>query len=86
MPFRLSRVHGHLAGREREDQPSLSSVDVIEAQHIAQKGAVLLGVLAVDEEMRSDDHESVSKVGSLTRGLSAANLLGLYHLTAQTAN
>src|SRR5438552_506534 len=52
------RVHGHLCRRQSEDEPSSANVDVRKFQHFAKKRAVRVGILAVDDGVRTDDHPS----------------------------
>jgi hypothetical protein len=56
MAFWLSRMHCDLTWRQGEDQPAVAGVDVTEAERVAQESAILHGIVAVDQEMRADDH------------------------------
>src|SRR5262245_32124472 len=49
-------MHRDLGRRRLEDQPSVSDIDVLEAEHIAQERAIGVGVGAVDQKMRPVDH------------------------------
>ncbi len=53
----LRWMHGHLGGRQPEDEPSLANVDGGESQDIAEKRAIAFGVLAIENRVRTDDHE-----------------------------
>src|SRR5438128_10415973 len=48
-------MHGDLSGRQREDQPAASDIDVPILQGIAEELAARLRVLAVDDGVGADD-------------------------------
>src|SRR5437870_10108777 len=48
-------MHGDLSGRQREDQPAASDIDVPILQDVAEELAVRLRVLAVDDGVGADD-------------------------------
>src|SRR5438132_11290734 len=48
-------MHGDLSGRQREDQPAASDIDVPVFQDVAEERAVRLRVLAVDDGVGADD-------------------------------
>jgi len=75
----FGRVKRELGGREREDEPAVSGVDVRIAEHVAHERSVSVGILAVDDDVGSLDH------GHLAEGLfsaSPAELQPLGHLLA----
>jgi hypothetical protein len=53
----LRGMYGNLRRRQSENQPAVADIDVRELEHIAQKFAVALGILAVDDGMRASDHD-----------------------------
>src|SRR5215470_3733297 len=57
----VGRMHRHLAWRQREDQPTVASVDRLVLQHVAEERSVSLGILAVDDDVSAVNHaQSVS--------------------------
>ena len=54
------RVHAHLGGWQPEDQPTVACVDVPRSKDVAQELPGAVGVVRVDDGMRSDDHDLVS--------------------------
>src|SRR5262249_36822527 len=63
----LRGVDGHFCRRQTEDQPAFAHIDVRHPEHLAQKGAIGLRLLAVNDRMRSDDHGSPPrKKGTIT--------------------
>ncbi|WP_449560230.1 hypothetical protein [Mycolicibacterium mageritense] len=53
-------MHGHLAGRQLEDQPAAAGVDVRIVQHVAEERPIGVGVGAVDDDMGTGDHAADS--------------------------
>src|SRR2546430_2693294 len=49
-------AYGNLGWRQCEDQPAAADVHVGELHHVAKKGAIGIGVLAVDDHVRAVDH------------------------------
>jgi hypothetical protein len=49
-------VNGGLGGWKGEDQPPVTRVDRVPAEHVAEERAVGGGVLAVHDEMSAEDH------------------------------
>src|SRR5262249_6811088 len=49
-------MHGDFCWRQSEDEPTVAYVDVRQLQGVAQKSAVSLRILAVDDRMRSSNH------------------------------
>jgi choline dehydrogenase len=49
-------VDRDLGGRQREDQPVVTGIDVRKAQHVTEEEPVGPGVPAVDDDMRTDNH------------------------------
>ena len=45
--------------RQTEDQPPASRVDVIEAEHVGEKGVIGVGVAAEQHKVRSKDHPPI---------------------------
>src|SRR2546430_17019381 len=58
-------MHGNFSGRQAEDQPSASYVDVGESEHVLEKCAVFLRARAVDNRVGSGDHGSSPRVAML---------------------
>src|SRR5439155_26052282 len=56
--FVLGRMYGDLRGRQREDQPAAADVNVAELHDVAKECAIGVGVLAVDDDVRTADHDS----------------------------
>ena len=54
------REHAHLGGWQPEDQPTVACVDVPQSKNVAQELPGAVGVVRVDDGMRSDDHDLVS--------------------------
>src|SRR5262249_35512160 len=50
-------MHGDFCWRQSEDEPTVAYVDVRQLQGVAQKSAVSLWILAVDDRMRSRNHD-----------------------------
>lgn len=50
------RVHPELRGRHLEDQPTAVSVDVREAEHVAEERSCRFGVVGVHDRVRAVDH------------------------------
>jgi hypothetical protein len=48
-------VHAHLGRRQREDQPTVPGVDVVEPEHVAQRRPQRLRFRGVQQSVRSDD-------------------------------
>ena len=55
----LGGMNGQLRWRKTEDEPTVTDIDVGEPKHIANEGAVGLGVRAVDDRVRSGDHTPI---------------------------
>src|SRR5688572_24314433 len=53
---RFIRMDAELRGRQRENEPSMSGVNGLESQRVAQERAIRLRVLRVNERMDSGDH------------------------------
>src|SRR4051812_6795943 len=51
-----SWVERRLTRRKRKDQPPMPCIDRVKAKHVAEKITISLGVLAVEDKMRSIDH------------------------------
>src|SRR5215475_10867235 len=52
----LGWMYSDFRGRKCKDQPAATGIHVGETQHVAQEGAIRIGVLAVDDGMRATDH------------------------------
>src|SRR5262245_39923147 len=50
-------MHGDFCWRQSKDEPTVAYVDVRQLQGVAQKSAVSLRILAVDDRMRSRNHD-----------------------------
>jgi hypothetical protein len=55
----IGRVEGGFCRREREDQPAVAGVYGVEAEDVAKKCAVCIGVLAVDDYVGAGNHGSL---------------------------
>jgi hypothetical protein len=55
-------VDAEFAGTGAEDQPSTARVDVGPAQHIAEEGPCLLGVVGVHEGVDRGDHALIVRL------------------------
>ena len=55
-PGGVRGVHRSLRGRETEDEPPTSGVDVLEAEHIGEEGAIPVGVGAEHDDVGAVDH------------------------------
>jgi hypothetical protein len=58
----LRRMDCQLAGREAEDQPASTDVDIREAEHIAQKRPVGVSIGAIDDCVSADHRGHVASV------------------------
>ena len=56
---RLGGVNRRFRWRQTEDQPPASRVDVIEAEHVGEKGAIGIGVAAEQHDVRPKDHPHI---------------------------
>jgi hypothetical protein len=45
----IAGVNPEFTGRHREDQPALARLDRLEIQHVAEEGAVCIGISTVEE-------------------------------------
>ena len=54
--FLAGGVHGDFRGGQLEDQPAAAGIHRFHAEDVAEEGAVLVGILAVDDGMRPGDH------------------------------
>ena len=52
----LAGMHRKLAGRQREDQPAVTRVDRVEAEHVAKERSRSLGVGGMDDRVGAGDH------------------------------
>src|SRR5262245_35464022 len=50
-------MHGDFCWRQSEDEPTVAYVDVRQLQGVAQKSAVRIRIRAVDDRMRSGNHD-----------------------------
>ena len=64
----LRWMHGHFGRGQSEDQPAVADIDVRQPEHVGEECAVCLGSVAVDDEMRADEHINAS-VSACMRGL-----------------
>src|SRR6202044_1812681 len=67
----LGGVHRHFCGWQREDQPAVTGVGVAVLQNVAEEGAVGVGVLAVEDDVSSMDHDAQGTRGLAATGTSA---------------
>src|ERR1043166_1457561 len=51
-------MHRDLGWWQAEDQPATTGVDAVEAEHIGQKGAVGIGIVAEQHDVGSIDHDT----------------------------
>src|SRR5688500_12985845 len=58
MSLVFSRMHCHFAGRQRKDQPATPGINRLEAEDIAQKRPVGIGVLTVNDGMCAEDRRA----------------------------
>src|ERR1700733_12018749 len=57
MPAIVPRgMNSQLGRRQSEDQPSMAYIDERKTKNIAQKNAIRLRILAIDDDMRAKDH------------------------------
>ena len=54
------RVHAHFGGWKPEDQPAVAGVDVPQPEDVAEELPGAVGVVRIDDGMRSDNHDSSS--------------------------
>jgi hypothetical protein len=52
-------VYRHLGSRQREDQPPAPSIDMLEAEHVSEKGTISLSVGTEHDDMRTKDHAAM---------------------------
>lgn len=52
----LERMKSGLGGRHGEDQPALPNIARAEAENVAKEGAVRFRILAVEQEVRTENH------------------------------
>ena len=53
----LGGMHRHFRRRQREDQPAVAGIDVREFENVAQEGAIGIGILAVNDDVCTVDHD-----------------------------
>ena len=56
-------VDGDFGRWEGEDEPAVAGVDVVEVESVAEKGAVGVGVGAVEDEVGAGDHGALPFAG-----------------------
>ena len=56
-------MHGDLGGRQPEDQPTIAGVDPCKSEHITDEDPVSLRVGAIENDVCSVDHVSLSSPG-----------------------
>src|SRR5262249_52274230 len=54
---RFSGMNTGFGGRQAEDQPATTGVHGAEVEDVAKEGAVLFGMIAVEEDVGTDDHK-----------------------------
>jgi hypothetical protein len=59
MPAVVAGMKRGLRRRQRENQPAVSRIHRPEPEHIVEKGAVSVGILAVNDHMRTEDQELI---------------------------
>jgi hypothetical protein len=52
------RMHGKLGWGQPEDEPIFPNINVGEFKHVTEEGTVSLGVRAVNNRMRTNNHSS----------------------------
>ena len=52
----VGRMECGFCRRQSEDQPAMACINRLKSEDVAKEGAVSLGVLGVDDDMRSIDH------------------------------
>ncbi len=52
----VRRMHGQLRGREAEDEPTAASIDMLEAEHVAQERPIGVGITTEQDDVRAVDH------------------------------
>jgi hypothetical protein len=50
------RMHRHLRGRKRKDEPATSRIHEAKVEHIFEEGPICVGVAAVDDGVSPIDH------------------------------
>lgn len=55
-PGRVCRMNGHLGWRCREDEPSASGIDVLEAQLVCEEATIGIGISAEYDHVGAEDH------------------------------
>ncbi len=53
-------MDGNFRRRESENEPTLADIDTRQSEHILEKTPISLGVSAVDNGMRTDEHDNSS--------------------------
>ena len=52
-------MDGGLGGRQGEDQPAATAVDRLESQHLRQEGPIGVSIVAVENEVGTEDHRTI---------------------------
>ncbi len=51
-------MNGEFCRRQTEDQPSATSIDVVEAEYVGHESAIGISVAAEDDDVRTEDHRA----------------------------
>jgi hypothetical protein len=57
--IRIGRVNGGFRRGKAENRPSVSGIDGGEAEHIAEEGAIRIGISATEDYVSTNDHFSI---------------------------
>jgi len=69
LPLPVCGMHGDLGGRQLEDQPAITGVDPCKSEHVTYEDPISLRVGAVENDVCSVDHVSLSLSWSSTVSL-----------------
>jgi len=53
----IAWMNAHLCRRQRENQPSLSRIYGLEAEHVTKKNAIRFRIATVEEKMNACNHD-----------------------------
>jgi hypothetical protein len=54
--MRLGGMDRDLGRRQTEDQPTSARIREIEAEHVAEESAIGVGIAALENDVRAEDH------------------------------
>jgi len=59
----IGGMNGHFCRRQRKDQPSVASIHRWKSEHVPKEGAISRRIPAVDDHVRTKDHELAPVAG-----------------------